>query len=282
MFVKQIAFETEIDEEQTESRRLECMTTIKDLEVQFSKLKDELIQEKLRLIETKLRDIENETAREFQVPINKLKENLDLKLNILGLLKEYRLKNIENTFLCDETSAKQSVENDKTMLFDSIKSKIENEIKEIEENRRLLYLELKKKEDYFEAAGQSANIQSISTAPATTTTAAAAAAVSSFSTSQTTAPATDTQNSFKRKSQQKFSTADEFDRRKKTTTVSDILLLPSPNFKNFVLDQNIFLNCSSPRPYLVYSLPEWDILEDWSIIKRVYDKNKFEPQHKLC
>ena len=88
---------------------------------------------------------------------------MDLKLNVLSLLKEYRLKNIENIFMCDETSVKQSIDNDKTMLFDSIKSKIENEMKDIEENRRLLYLELKKKEEVHENVDQTASNQSKTT-----------------------------------------------------------------------------------------------------------------------
>jgi hypothetical protein len=214
---------SEIDEEQTESRRVECMTTIKDLEIQFQKLKEELIEEKLRLVETKLQEIETETAREFQMPVNKLKENMNLRLSVSNLLRDYRLANIENTYMCDETSARQSVENDKAMLFDSIKSKIENEIREIEENRRLLYLELKKKEDYYEAMGswtQLNNGSSSTTINNNNNTGGQPMAnqnQQAISKSQT--------SPYKRKSQQKFPTTDDFDRKKKTTTVSDILFV---------------------------------------------------------
>jgi hypothetical protein len=55
---------------------------MKELESQFLKLKDELIQEKYSLIDKKLLDIENETAKEYTVPLLKLKESMEMKISI--------------------------------------------------------------------------------------------------------------------------------------------------------------------------------------------------------
>ena len=55
---------------------------MKELEAQFIKLKDELIQEKFSIIDKKLYEIEKETAKEYTVPLLKLKENMEMKTSI--------------------------------------------------------------------------------------------------------------------------------------------------------------------------------------------------------
>ena len=46
------------------------------------KLKEELIQEKLDLIDKKLAEIENESAREYTMPLSKLREAKDMKIEV--------------------------------------------------------------------------------------------------------------------------------------------------------------------------------------------------------
>lgn len=77
-----VLFVSELDEEESEKRRAECVSNMKELENQFLKLKEELIQEKLSLVEKKLQEIDNGTAKEYTIPLTQLKENMDMRISI--------------------------------------------------------------------------------------------------------------------------------------------------------------------------------------------------------
>ena len=70
----------EVDEDEFDQRRSICLGEMKELEMQFAKLKEELISEKYALIDEKLRAIEDETADEFKLPLQKLQMNKDFKI----------------------------------------------------------------------------------------------------------------------------------------------------------------------------------------------------------
>jgi hypothetical protein len=55
---------------------------MKELELQFAKLKEELINEKQVLVDQKLKEIEDETAEEFTGQLQKLKNNMDTKIRL--------------------------------------------------------------------------------------------------------------------------------------------------------------------------------------------------------
>ena len=55
---------------------------MKELELQFAKLKEELINEKQMLVDQKLKEIEEETAEEFTGQLQKLKNNRDNKIRL--------------------------------------------------------------------------------------------------------------------------------------------------------------------------------------------------------
>ena len=58
------------------------MADMKELEAQFLKLKEEYIVGKQMLIDQKLKEIEEETAEEFVIPLQKFKQNMDMRLNL--------------------------------------------------------------------------------------------------------------------------------------------------------------------------------------------------------
>jgi hypothetical protein len=55
---------------------------MKELENLFNKLKEALINEKHILIEQKLKEIDDETVEEFTVPLQKLKQNMEIKIKL--------------------------------------------------------------------------------------------------------------------------------------------------------------------------------------------------------
>jgi hypothetical protein len=73
---------TEVDEDEFDRRRIACTNDMKELENLFSKLKEALINEKQILIEQKLKEIDEETAEEFTIPLQKLKQNMEIKIKL--------------------------------------------------------------------------------------------------------------------------------------------------------------------------------------------------------
>jgi hypothetical protein len=55
---------------------------MKELEFQFSKLKEMYINERQTLIDQKLKEIEEETSEEFTTQLQKLKQNMDVKIKL--------------------------------------------------------------------------------------------------------------------------------------------------------------------------------------------------------
>ena len=76
----------EVDEDEYEMRRATCLADMKELEAQFLKLKEELIGEKQILVEQKLREIVDETAEEYTIPLHKLKQIMEIKIKLTSRL----------------------------------------------------------------------------------------------------------------------------------------------------------------------------------------------------
>jgi breast cancer metastasis-suppressor 1-like protein len=100
----------EVDEDEYERRRSTCLADMKELEYLFGKLKEALIHEKQIVVDQKLKEIEDETAEEFKMPIEKLKQTMDIKTRLATLMRDYKLKNIKNIYEYEEMCLKQSLE----------------------------------------------------------------------------------------------------------------------------------------------------------------------------
>ena len=59
---------------------------MKEIESQFIKLKEELIKERFDIIEQKAKEIDDETAEEFTIPLSKLKQSHEIKIKLSSLL----------------------------------------------------------------------------------------------------------------------------------------------------------------------------------------------------
>ena len=72
----------EVDEDEFDHRRAACIADMKELELQYSKLKEELINERNKMVNKKLKEIEDETAEEFTKPLKQLQMNIDFKIKL--------------------------------------------------------------------------------------------------------------------------------------------------------------------------------------------------------
>lgn len=135
------SFESEADEDEFDRRRAACVADMRELEAQFLKLKEEYIVGKQMLIDQKLKEIEEETAEEFVLPLQKFKQNMDMRLNLTNLTKDYRSKNLDHIYEYEEMSLRQSLQNDKMLLFTKQVTTVEEEIRKLEESRRQFLLD---------------------------------------------------------------------------------------------------------------------------------------------
>ncbi|XP_064622491.1 breast cancer metastasis-suppressor 1-like protein [Lineus longissimus] len=126
---------SELDEVECDQRRTECIDNMADLERQFSDLKDQLFRERMQQIEAKLEEVKAGRAQEYLNPLAQLQENMRVRTQVAGILRELRIVSIKNKFECERQAAKQNYESDQIILFDSIKAELEEKIRRLEEDR---------------------------------------------------------------------------------------------------------------------------------------------------
>uniref|UniRef100_A0A8C6T2L7 Uncharacterized protein n=1 Tax=Neogobius melanostomus TaxID=47308 RepID=A0A8C6T2L7_9GOBI len=71
--------EDEMDEEDCERRRMECLDEMSNLEKQFTDLKDQLYRERLTQVNSKLTEVEAGQASEYLEPLAVLLENMQVR-----------------------------------------------------------------------------------------------------------------------------------------------------------------------------------------------------------
>ena len=80
----------DIDVDECDARRDECVTVMSDIERQFSGLKEQLYREKLEQIELKLGQVRGGKSSEYVGPLQKLEENMQIRRQVAGVLKGFR------------------------------------------------------------------------------------------------------------------------------------------------------------------------------------------------
>ncbi|CAI9730634.1 Hypothetical predicted protein [Octopus vulgaris] len=126
---------SEIDEEESERRRAECLEDMATLEHQFSALKERLYEERVKQVDEKLEEIRAGKAQDYWRPLAQLEENMTIRIQVAGILKELRLQSIQCKFESEEVAARQNMESDKIILYDTVKQELEDRIRRLEEDR---------------------------------------------------------------------------------------------------------------------------------------------------
>uniref|UniRef100_A0A3Q2R1T5 BRMS1 like transcriptional repressor n=1 Tax=Fundulus heteroclitus TaxID=8078 RepID=A0A3Q2R1T5_FUNHE len=126
---------SEMDEEDCERRRTECLDEMSNLEKQFSSLKDQLYRERLSQVNCKLAEVEAGRAAEYLDPLAVLLENMQVRTKVAGIYKELCLESVKNKYNCETQAAIQHWESEKRLLFDTVQSELEEKIRRLEEDR---------------------------------------------------------------------------------------------------------------------------------------------------
>lgn len=126
---------SEMDEEDCERRRMECLSEMSNLEKQFTDLKDQLYRERLSQVNSKLAEVEAGRAAEYLEPLAVLLENMQVRTKVAGIYRELCLESVKNKYDCEIQAACQHWESEKLLLFDTVQSELEEKIRRLEEDR---------------------------------------------------------------------------------------------------------------------------------------------------
>ncbi|KAL1131921.1 hypothetical protein AAG570_011532 [Ranatra chinensis] len=126
---------SEMDGEEYERRRNECLAILTELERQFIIIREQLYKERITLVKTELEEVREGIAKEYRQPLEELKDNMRIRIEVAGVLRKLRLENINNNFEAEEQAAKQNHENEKVLLWESMKEELEEKIRRLEEDR---------------------------------------------------------------------------------------------------------------------------------------------------
>uniref|UniRef100_A0A8D3D9U2 Breast cancer metastasis-suppressor 1-like protein-A n=1 Tax=Scophthalmus maximus TaxID=52904 RepID=A0A8D3D9U2_SCOMX len=126
---------SEMDEEDCERRRIECLDEMSNLEKQFTDLKDQLYRERLSQVNSKLQEVEAGRAAEYLEPLAVLLENMQVRTKVAGIYRELCLESVKNKYQCEIQAACQHWESEKLLLFDTVQSELEEKIRRLEEDR---------------------------------------------------------------------------------------------------------------------------------------------------
>lgn len=83
---------------------------IGDLEQQFTILREQLYQERIKQIDSNLAEVRNGRSQEYLEPLKQLNDNMQNRIEVAGVLKRLRLENINHKFLAEEQGANQHFE----------------------------------------------------------------------------------------------------------------------------------------------------------------------------
>lgn len=94
-----------------------------------------LYRERITQVDKKLGEIRVGKSEEYLIPLEQLKENMKTKIEVAGILKQYRLQNIQNKYLAEEQAALQNFESEKGLIWDGIHNDLQEKIRRLEEDR---------------------------------------------------------------------------------------------------------------------------------------------------
>ncbi|KAL7992528.1 hypothetical protein Chor_016784 [Crotalus horridus] len=123
-----IIFIAEMDDEDCERRRMECLDEMSDLEKQFTDLKD-------HQVDAKLQEVIAGKAPEYLDPLAALQENMQIRTKVAGIYRELCLESVKNKYECEIQASRQHCESEKLLLYDTVQSELEEKIRRLEEDR---------------------------------------------------------------------------------------------------------------------------------------------------
>lgn len=105
------------------------------LEKQFNHLREQLYRERVNQVDFQLAEVRSGRSQEYQIPLQRLVENKKVRVEVAGILRQYRLENINHKFYSEEQAARQHFESEKLLTIDAIYDELMEKIRRLEEDR---------------------------------------------------------------------------------------------------------------------------------------------------
>lgn len=132
------ASSSDIDEEESERRKTIILGDLTELEKQFSHLREQLYQARRDRVISKLEEVKAGKAPEYLQPLEDLQDQMRIRTEVAGILKELRLKNIRCQYDAEQYAATQNFDMEKRAIIDNIRFDIEEKLRHLDEDRNAL------------------------------------------------------------------------------------------------------------------------------------------------
>lgn len=130
--------ESEIDEEESERKKAIIVNDLTELEKQFLYLREQLYQARRERVIGKLDEVKSGKAPEYLQPLEDLQDQMRIRTEVAGVLKELRLKNIRCQHDAEQLAATQNFDSEKRAIIDNIRFDIEEKLRHLDEDRNAL------------------------------------------------------------------------------------------------------------------------------------------------
>uniref|UniRef100_H3AZS6 BRMS1 transcriptional repressor and anoikis regulator n=1 Tax=Latimeria chalumnae TaxID=7897 RepID=H3AZS6_LATCH len=124
---------SEMDDEDCERRRTECLDEMSDLEKQFTDIKETLFKERVNQVKTQLEEVISGEAADYLKPLAVLQKNMKVRTKVAGRWRNVRLRFQARL---QRWCSKNLFESEKLLLHDNIRSSILERIQRLEDDRQ--------------------------------------------------------------------------------------------------------------------------------------------------
>ncbi|XP_037302146.1 breast cancer metastasis-suppressor 1-like protein-A [Manduca sexta] len=78
-----------------------------NLERQFNALREQLYHERVKQVEHQLAEVRSGRSQEYLGPLRRLQDNMKIRIEVAGILKQMRIENIKHKYEAEEQAAHQ-------------------------------------------------------------------------------------------------------------------------------------------------------------------------------
>nr|CAB3226250.1 breast cancer metastasis-suppressor 1-like protein-A [Phallusia mammillata] len=126
---------SELDEEECNRRRSQCIGEMTTIEKQFMDIRDQLYRERHTQITKKLNEVNSGTAPEYLQQVQALEKSKQIRLQVSDLQRRLRVESLQTVLEADKKANTQHLNNEKKMLTEQIQSEFDEKIHRLEEDR---------------------------------------------------------------------------------------------------------------------------------------------------
>lgn len=127
---------SDMDMEECENRRKELGNDMQELETQFNVLRERIYSERMEQVKIQITELQDGTSTRYVSQLNLLEEEKRSRIEVAGVLRDARMKTLQNQYEAEIAAALQNFENEKKLAQDAIHNELMNTIKQLEEDKR--------------------------------------------------------------------------------------------------------------------------------------------------